>query len=96
MQAGFTRFDTSFAGVGGCPFVPGAAGNVASEDVIHMLDEMGVKTGIDLDAAMDVSRRLVAMLGHSTDSYLLRAGKSKDLIREIPTKQIKNQTMEKK
>ena len=96
MQAGFTRFDTSFAGVGGCPFVPGAAGNVASEDVIHMLDEMGVKTGIDLDAAMDVSRRLVAMLGHATDSYLLRAGKSKDLIREIPTKQIKNQTMEKK
>ena len=45
---------------------------------------------------MDVSRRLVAMLGHATDSYLLRAGKSKDLIREIPTKQIKNQTMEKK
>ena len=82
--------------MGGCPFVPGAAGNVASEDVIHMLEEMNVKTGIDLDAAMDVSRRLVAMLGHATDSYLLRAGKSKDLIREIPTKQIKNQTMEKK
>lgn len=96
MQAGFTRFDTSFAGVGGCPFVPGAAGNVATEDVVHMLDEMGIHTGIDLDAVIDVGRRLVEMLAHTTDSYLLRAGKSKDLIRELPTRQIKNQTLEKK
>lgn len=92
MQAGFSRFDTSFAGVGGCPFVPGAAGNVATEDVIHMCDEMGIQTGIDLDRAMEVSRQLVQMIGHSTDSYLLRAGKSKSLIREMPTGQIKNQT----
>jgi hydroxymethylglutaryl-CoA lyase len=93
MQAGFTRFDTSFAGVGGCPFVPGAAGNVATEDVVHMCDEMGVETGIDLDRSMEVGRKLVELLGHATDCYLLRAGKSKDLIREIPTKQIKNQTL---
>ena len=96
MQAGFTRFDTSFAGVGGCPFVPGAAGNVATEDVIHMCDEAGVKTGIDLDKAMAVSKRLVEILGHATDSYLLRAGKASDLIRELPTGQIKNQTEIKK
>lgn len=95
MQAGFSRFDTSFAGVGGCPFVPGAAGNVSSEDVVHMLDEMGVHTGIDLDAVLELSRTLVGLLGHATDSYLLRAGKAKDLIREIPTKQIKNQTLKK-
>jgi len=93
MQAGFTRFDTAFAGVGGCPFVPGAAGNVATEDVVHMCDEMGVASGIDLDKTMEISRLLVQLFGHNTDSYLLRAGKSKDLIRDLPTGQIKNQTM---
>ena len=95
MQAGFTRYDAAFAGVGGCPFVPGAAGNVATEDVLHMCDEMGIKTGIDLDRAMDISRTLVTFLGHQTDSYLLRAGKSKDLIRQIPTGQIENQVAKK-
>ena len=87
MQAGFTRFDSAFAGVGGCPFVPGAAGNVATENVAHLCDEIGVATGVDLDGTMAVSRRLVQLLGHSTDSYLLRAGKSKDLILELPVKQ---------
>jgi len=92
MQAGIYQFDASFAGVGGCPFVPGAAGNVATEDVLHMCEEMGVVTGIDLDRAMEISRNVVGMLARSTDSYLLRAGKSKDLIRELPTGQISNQT----
>ena len=96
MQAGFTNFDASFAGVGGCPFVPGAAGNVTTEDLLHMCDEMGVETGIDLDKAMEISRKVVGILGHSTDSFLLRAGKSKDLIRELPKGQIKNQTELKK
>lgn len=87
MSAGFDRYDTSFAGVGGCPFVPGAAGNVASEDVVHMLDEMGVETGVDLDKLMEVSRDAVKILGHATDSYLLRAGKAKDLILDLPVRQ---------
>lgn len=95
MQAGFTQFDTSFAGVGGCPFVPGAAGNVSSEDVIHMCQESGIETGIDLDLMMKVGRRVTEMVGHTTDSYLLRAGKSKDLIRELPTGQAKNETLKK-
>ena len=96
MQAGFTNFDASFAGVGGCPFVPGAAGNVTTEDVVHMCDEMGVETGVDIDADLKIGRRVVEILGHPTDSFLLRAGKSKDLIRELPTGQIKNQTQLKK
>ena len=95
MLAGCTRYDSAFAGVGGCPFVPGAAGNVATEDVLHMCDEMGVKTGIDLDQAMAISRRVVQIIDHPTDSYLLRAGKSKDLIRDLPTGQIAYQTMKK-
>ena len=96
LQAGMTRFDASFAGVGGCPFVPGAAGNIATEDALHMCSEMGVETGIDLDKALLISRRVVELVEHSTDSFLLRAGKSKDLIRELPTGQIKNQTTLKK
>ena len=95
LESGFTRFDTSFAGVGGCPFVPGAAGNVATEDIIHMCDESGIKSGIDLDKAIAISRKVVEIIGHSTDSYILRAGKSKDLIRELPKGQIKNQTLKK-
>lgn len=93
MQAGFVRYDSAFAGVGGCPFVPGAAGNVSTEDVVHMCEETGVETGIDLDRMMEVSRRLVQLVGHSADSYLLRAGKSKDLIRELPQGQARNHTL---
>lgn len=91
MEAGFTNFDASFAGVGGCPFVPGAAGNVTTEDVLHMCEQMGVHTGIDLDKALAVARKVETMLGHGTNSYLLRAGKASDLIRELPKGQIRNQ-----
>ena len=82
MQTGITHFDTSFAGLGGCPFVTGAAGNVSSEDIIHMLDEMGVYTGINIFEIMKVAKRVCHLVGHNTDSYLLRAGRSKDLIRK--------------
>lgn len=95
LNAGFTQFDSSFAGVGGCPFVPGAAGNVATEDLLHMLDEMGIETGIDLDQVMVLSREVTKMVGHQTDSYLLRAGKASDLILDIPQKQAKNHTLSK-
>ncbi|MDY0235796.1 MAG: hydroxymethylglutaryl-CoA lyase [Gudongella sp.] len=81
MQAGITRFDSSFGGLGGCPFVPGAAGNVASEDVVHMLDEMKIETGIDVKELMKIARNVQQLVGHDTDSYLLKAGRSKDLIR---------------
>lgn len=80
MQAGMTRFDSSFGGLGGCPFVPGAAGNIASEDVINMLDEMNIETGIDVLKVMALSRKVSELIGHGLDSYVLRAGRSKDLI----------------
>jgi hydroxymethylglutaryl-CoA lyase len=81
MQTGITHFDSSLGGLGGCPFVPGAAGNVASEDVVHMLDEMGIDTGIDIGKLMELARKMQELVGHDTDSYLLKAGRSKDLIR---------------
>ncbi|HHX30553.1 MAG TPA: hydroxymethylglutaryl-CoA lyase [Clostridiaceae bacterium] len=80
MQAGLNRFDTSFAGLGGCPFVPGAAGNVATEDALHMFLEMGISTGIDLDACIEIGRMAASRFERS-ESYILRAGKSSDLIR---------------
>lgn len=87
MQAGFTQLDASFGGVGGCPFVPGAAGNVATEDALHLCEQMGVQTGVDLDAILAVSRRLTELLGHNTDSYVRKAGKADALIRTLEQKQ---------
>lgn len=80
MEAGMTRFDSSFGGLGGCPFVPGAAGNISSEDVIHMMDEMGIATGVDIVKVMALSRRVGELVGHGLESYILRAGRSRDLI----------------
>lgn len=80
MDAGMTRFDSAFGGLGGCPFVPGAAGNIASEDVIHMCDESGIQTGVDITKVMAISRHLRELLDHDMESYVLRAGRSCDLI----------------
>ena len=80
MEAGMTQFDSSFGGLGGCPFVPGAAGNISSEDVLHMCDESGIETGVDVVKVMALSRRLRDLLDHNLESYVLRAGRSSDLI----------------
>lgn len=81
IQAGITTFDGAFAGLGGCPFAPGASGNVATEDVIHMLHEMGIATGIDLAAAMSTARMAQEMVGHQTESFVLKAGRCEDLVK---------------
>ena len=81
MLAGVTWFDSSFGGLGGCPFVPGAQGNVVSEDVIHMLHEMKIDTSIDLDKAINIAKRVTELVGHSLPSYVLKAGKNSNLIR---------------
>lgn len=81
MQAGITNFDSSLAGLGGCPFVPGAAGNVSTEDVVHMLDEMGIETGINLERTIAIGKEIQEMVEGGTNSYILKAGRSKDLIR---------------
>ena len=80
MDAGMTRFDTSFGGIGGCPFVPGAAGNLSTEDVVHLCEGSGIETGIDLVKVMALSKDLQKLLGHEMDSYVLKAGRSEDLI----------------
>ena len=74
MQLGVTHFDASIGGLGGCPFAPGASGNVCSEDLVHCLHAMGVDTGIDLDRLVAVSRRVEAVVGRPMPGQIIKAG----------------------
>jgi hydroxymethylglutaryl-CoA lyase len=76
MDCGVTHFDSSIGGLGGCPFAPGASGNVCSEDLIHCLHAMGVQTGIELDRLIEVSRRVQAIVGRALPGQLVKAGLS--------------------
>jgi hydroxymethylglutaryl-CoA lyase len=76
MELGVTNFDASIGGLGGCPFAPGASGNVCSEDLVHCLHAMGVETGIDLDACIATSRRVQTIVGGALPGQVVKAGKS--------------------
>lgn len=73
LDAGVTGFDASVAGLGGCPFAAGATGNVATEDVVYMLDGMGLSTGIDLPALIEAGEFVSRHLGRRTGSRVARA-----------------------
>lgn len=72
LECGVTRFDTAFAGLGGCPFVQGAAGNIATEDTLYLLAALGVETGVDAAVVARCSRRLAAFLGKTLAGKLYR------------------------
>jgi hydroxymethylglutaryl-CoA lyase len=74
LQAGCTSFESSFGELGGCPVPPGATGNIATEDLVSMLHEMGIATGIDLDALLDATRAVWRVLGRPLGSHTLVAG----------------------
>lgn len=74
VSAGVTRLDSSAGGLGGCPFAPGATGNIATEDLVYLLGDCGIETGIDLSAAIDAARVAGDAVGHDLPSALLRAG----------------------
>ncbi|MFT4048717.1 MAG: hydroxymethylglutaryl-CoA lyase [Solirubrobacterales bacterium] len=74
LQAGCASFESSFGEMGGCPVPPGATGNVATEDVVSMLEEMGVSTGIDLPALVECARDMQERLGRRLGSHVLTAG----------------------
>jgi hydroxymethylglutaryl-CoA lyase len=76
MEYGVTHFDSSIGGLGGCPFAPGASGNVCSEDLVHCLHAMGISTGIDLDRLIAVSRRVQEIVGRTLPGQIVKAGKS--------------------
>lgn len=72
--AGVTSLDASIGGMGGCPFAPGASGNIATEELVYLLDDAGVRTGIDLERALEAAALAQEVVGHPLDSNLLRAG----------------------
>jgi len=74
LELGVTEFDASVGGIGGCPYAPGASGNIATEEVVHMLEDMGIATGIDLDALIEVAELAEKLLGRTLPSGVLRAG----------------------
>ena len=79
IAAGADRFDASFGGIGGCPYAPGATGNVCTEEIVHALELMGYDTGVDLAAVLAVSQRIPALIGHDIPSQLVKAGRRLDL-----------------
>jgi isopropylmalate/homocitrate/citramalate synthase len=74
LEAGATVLDASVGGLGGCPFAPDATGNIATEDLVYLLEREGVRTGIDLRAVIEVARWLAELLGRRLDGQLYRAG----------------------
>ena len=79
VQSGITRYDGSLGGLGGCPYAPGASGNISSEDAIHMLDEMGYDTGINIPRLLQLARELPRIVGHDVPGQIAKAGLSCDL-----------------
>ncbi|MDY7064958.1 Hydroxymethylglutaryl-CoA lyase YngG [Pseudomonas extremaustralis] len=78
-EAGARRFDAALGGLGGCPFAPGASGNICTEDLVNLCEEVGIHTGIDLPHLLHMSRRLPALLGHELPGQVAKAGRNADL-----------------
>jgi hydroxymethylglutaryl-CoA lyase len=74
LNAGVLTFDASVAGIGGCPFAPQAAGNISTEDTVHMLHEMGYETGINLERLIEVARMAQELLGRELPGQVMKAG----------------------
>lgn len=78
-EAGARRFDASLGGLGGCPFAPGASGNICTEDLVNLCEEVGIDTGIDLPHLLTLSRSLPSLLGHEMPGQVAKAGRNCDL-----------------
>lgn len=74
LELGVSDFDASVGGLGGCPYAPGATGNIATEELVHMVEDMGVATGIDLDAMIEAAAKAEQLVGRTLPSQVLRAG----------------------
>jgi hydroxymethylglutaryl-CoA lyase len=74
LQLGVSEFDASVGGLGGCPYAPGATGNIATEELVHMVEDMGVATGVDLEAMIAAAAEAERIVGRTLSSQVLRAG----------------------
>lgn len=82
LEAGIDRFDASLGGLGGCPYAPGASGNVCTEDLVHMFETMGYDTGVDLDLLLAAAQDMPVIVGHDVPGQVMKAGRS---TRRYPT-----------
>jgi hydroxymethylglutaryl-CoA lyase len=78
-DAGARRFDASLGGLGGCPFAPGASGNVCTEDLVNLCQDIGLNTGLNLEGLIGLSRELPSMIGHPVPGQVAKAGRARDL-----------------
>jgi len=76
LHLGIATFDSSAGGLGGCPYAPGATGNLATEDLLYMLDGLGIETGVSLDGVLAASRTIEATLGHPLASRYATAARA--------------------
>jgi hydroxymethylglutaryl-CoA lyase len=76
IRAGVVNYDGALAGLGGCPFAPGATGNICTEDMVNMLEDMGYDTGVDLDKLLAAAVRMPLVVGHEVAGQVMRAGKT--------------------
>jgi hydroxymethylglutaryl-CoA lyase len=74
LRCGIDRYESSFAGIGGCPFAPGASGNICSEDLVYMLGELGVETGIDLTKLIECAKLVERIIGRELPGQVMKAG----------------------
>jgi len=88
MEAGMTEFDAAVGGLGGCPYAPNASGNIATEDLVNMMNELEIETGINLDAILQVVEMLKETIPHPLHSSLLKAGRPWRLLK-APAQQMK-------
>ena len=79
LDVGVVHYDASLGGLGGCPFAPGASGNICTEDLVHMLELMGYNTGVNLDRLLKAARKIPGIVGHEVPGQVLKAGKSSEL-----------------
>jgi hydroxymethylglutaryl-CoA lyase len=79
IEAGVRSFDGSVSGLGGCPFAPGATGNICTEDMVNMLEDMGYDTRVDLAKLLAVARRIPAVVGHDVPGQVMKAGQTLEL-----------------
>src|SRR3546814_16780334 len=85
LAAGIDRYDSSLAGLGGCPYPPGAPGNVCTEDLVHLLASMGLRTGVDLERLHACGRHMAELVGPDVPGMVKKAGKWAQRFQPPPT-----------
>ena len=87
LNLGITDYESCFGGMGGCPFAPNATGNICSEDLIYLLHEMGIETGINLDQLINIAKKVENLVGHRLPGQVMRAGPRllKYSMEDVPT-----------